>query len=131
MALELGLSFSQQQMSSMLHISIVTAAYTHMLTNEIVCTFTGIFDGLFFNRADDLYPINRDLSHLETLHLRYFTPREVANLLGFPPQFSFPDTLTNRQRYALLGNSLSVIVVAKLVQHVLTHSGWWDGLAHR
>ncbi|XP_030406306.1 tRNA (cytosine(38)-C(5))-methyltransferase isoform X3 [Gopherus evgoodei] len=55
------------------------------------------------------------LMKLSTLKLRYFTPREVANLHGFPPEFGFPDKITMKQRYRLLGNSLNVRVVAKLI----------------
>ncbi|XP_024049091.1 tRNA (cytosine(38)-C(5))-methyltransferase isoform X2 [Terrapene carolina triunguis] len=55
------------------------------------------------------------LMKLSTLKLRYFTPREIANLHGFPPEFGFPDKITMKQRYRLLGNSLNVHVVAKLV----------------
>ena len=52
------------------------------------------------------------------LNLRYFTPREVANLHTFPQRFSFPADVTRRQRYACLGNSLSVEVVAALLQYL-------------
>jgi tRNA (cytosine38-C5)-methyltransferase len=51
--------------------------------------------------------------------LRYLTPREVARLHGFPESFAFPDSVTRLQRYALLGNSLSVDVVAPLLSHLL------------
>lgn len=57
---------------------------------------------------------------LEQLHLRYFTPREVANLHSFPSSFSFPPHVTIKQQYALLGNSLSVAVVADLLTYLLT-----------
>merc|ERR1711860_401362 len=53
------------------------------------------------------------------LGLRYFTPREVANLLCFPPQFAWPDDLSNIQLYRCLGNSLSVAVVARLLRLML------------
>ncbi|XP_051119554.1 tRNA (cytosine(38)-C(5))-methyltransferase 2 isoform X4 [Andrographis paniculata] len=53
-------------------------------------------------------------SSLSELQLRYFTPREVANLHSFPGKFQFPEHVSLRQRYALLGNSLSVGVVAPL-----------------
>lgn len=53
------------------------------------------------------------------LGLRYFTPREVANFHSFPADFSFPSHVTLRQRYALLGNSLSVAVVADLLRYLL------------
>nr|SVE75271.1 EOG090X0A4V [Daphnia dolichocephala] len=60
-----------------------------------------------------------DIAHLKTLQLRYFTPREIANLLGFPAQFSFPDTISLRARYRLLGNSLNVFVVSRLLKLLL------------
>ncbi|KAM7275844.1 hypothetical protein ACFE04_017710 [Oxalis oulophora] len=52
--------------------------------------------------------------------LRYFTPREVANLHCFPTDFEFPEHVTLRQRYALLGNGLSVAVVAPLLGYLFT-----------
>jgi tRNA (cytosine38-C5)-methyltransferase len=51
--------------------------------------------------------------------LRYLTPSEIARLHGFPDQLVFPDHVTRLQRYALLGNSLSVDVVARLLEHLL------------
>ena len=53
--------------------------------------------------------------------MRYFTPREVAALHGFPPSFGFPPHVTRLQAYALLGNSLSVDVVASLLEWLLPH----------
>ncbi|XP_042494498.1 tRNA (cytosine(38)-C(5))-methyltransferase 2 [Macadamia integrifolia] len=50
--------------------------------------------------------------------LRYFTPREVANLHSFPEIFQFPQHIGLKQRYALLGNSLSVAVVAPLLRYL-------------
>ncbi|XP_017983314.1 PREDICTED: DNA (cytosine-5)-methyltransferase [Theobroma cacao] len=50
--------------------------------------------------------------------LRYFTPREVANLHSFPEDFQFPKHISLRQRYAMLGNSLSAAVVAPLLQYL-------------
>ncbi|KAK9274064.1 hypothetical protein L1049_018878 [Liquidambar formosana] len=58
------------------------------------------------------------LSSLKEQCLRYFTPREVANLHSFPEDFQFPQDISLRQRYALLGNSLSVAVVAPLLQYL-------------
>ncbi|CAJ0965088.1 unnamed protein product [Ranitomeya imitator] len=62
------------------------------------------------------------LAKLSTLKLRYFTPREIANLHGFPAQFDFPDKITTKQRYRLLGNSLNVHVVAKLISLLLQNT---------
>ncbi|XP_073285345.1 tRNA (cytosine(38)-C(5))-methyltransferase 2 isoform X5 [Primulina huaijiensis] len=59
--------------------------------------------------------VKDQISSLQDLSLRYFTPREVANLHSFPEDFKFPPHVSLRQRYALLGNSLSVGVVAQLL----------------
>ncbi|XP_044784026.1 tRNA (cytosine(38)-C(5))-methyltransferase isoform X3 [Bubalus bubalis] len=56
------------------------------------------------------------IMRLSMLQLRFFTPKEIANLLGFPPEFGFPEMTTIKQRYRLLGNSLNVHVVAKLIK---------------
>jgi len=42
---------------------------------------------------------------------RRFTPREVASLLGFPSLFQFPEELSPRRLWHLLGNSLSLPAV--------------------
>ncbi|XP_028289355.1 tRNA (cytosine(38)-C(5))-methyltransferase isoform X1 [Parambassis ranga] len=56
------------------------------------------------------------VQQLSKLKLRYFTPREVANLMGFPQSFSFPAQISTIQQYRVLGNSLNVVVVARLLQ---------------
>ena len=67
--------------------------------------------------------VGRDLESsgqcLRGLNLRYFTPREVANLMCFPQWFGFPLSLTDRQCYKALGNSLNVKVVSMLIKHLL------------
>ncbi|NXD11892.1 TRDMT methyltransferase, partial [Nothocercus nigrocapillus] len=67
----------------------------------------------------EMIPEEEKLMKLSTLKLRYFTPREIANLHGFPPEFGFPAKVTIKQRYRLLGNSLNVHVVAKLISFLL------------
>lgn len=52
--------------------------------------------------------------------LRYFSPREIANLMGFPAEFNFPAAITRRQAYRLLGNSLNVTVVSSLLDLLLS-----------
>ncbi|XP_026460232.1 DNA (cytosine-5)-methyltransferase-like [Papaver somniferum] len=60
------------------------------------------------------------LSPLSEQGLRYFTPREVANLHSFPENFHFPEHISLKQRYALLGNSLSVAVVSPLLRYLFS-----------
>eukprot|EP00731_Ephydatia_muelleri_P021542 Em0014g133a len=55
---------------------------------------------------------------LAPLKLRYFTPREVANLMCFPRTFSFPPSATVQQCYRVLGNSLNIRVVAALMNYL-------------
>ncbi|XP_070784274.1 tRNA (cytosine(38)-C(5))-methyltransferase isoform X3 [Enoplosus armatus] len=77
------------------------------------CTETemeSVFRGL------DQYSEEERLQRLSKLKLRYFTPREVANLMGFPQSFCFPEQIPLKQQYRVLGNSLNVVVVARLLQ---------------
>lgn len=52
---------------------------------------------------------------LERLQLRYFTPREVSRLMCFPEEFAFPEHIVRKQKYRLLGNSINVHVVSRLI----------------
>ena len=53
-----------------------------------------------------------------TNRLRYFTPNEILKLLGFPSGYVFHESISLKKSYALLGNSLHVGTVARLL-HVL------------
>jgi tRNA (cytosine38-C5)-methyltransferase len=53
--------------------------------------------------------------------LRYFTPTEIARLLGFPSSHTFHESVSLKKKYALLGNSLHVGTVARLL-HILLSS---------
>ncbi|TWT66405.1 DNA cytosine methyltransferase [Allorhodopirellula solitaria] len=48
--------------------------------------------------------------------VRRFSPTEVARLLGFSPQFRFPDRIGVRRRWKMLGNSVSVFVVRAVLE---------------
>jgi DNA (cytosine-5)-methyltransferase 1 len=47
---------------------------------------------------------------------RYFAPLEILKLLGFDQTYQFPENLTNRQKWNLSGNSLSVDVVREILR---------------
>ncbi|XP_055615602.1 tRNA (cytosine(38)-C(5))-methyltransferase [Toxorhynchites rutilus septentrionalis] len=55
---------------------------------------------------------------LKTLKVRYFTPQEVAKLMSFPEDFSFPTGATDKQCYRVLGNSINVLVVSSLFDEI-------------
>ena len=50
------------------------------------------------------------------LGLRYFTPTEIARLMGFPSTVRHPAQATPKQLRKLYGNSLNVRVVAILMK---------------
>jgi tRNA (cytosine38-C5)-methyltransferase len=59
------------------------------------------------------------LTCLHHLQLRYFSPREVGNLMGFPASFGFPETMSLKQKYRTLGNSINVLVVGELMKYLV------------
>lgn len=47
--------------------------------------------------------------------IRLFEPNEIASLMGFNNKFIFPNELTKRQSYKLIGNSLSVYALKAIL----------------
>ncbi|NXO79205.1 TRDMT methyltransferase, partial [Sitta europaea] len=97
-----------------------TKGYGHYVegTGSVLQTAVDVQLESVFKHIDKL-PEGEKLMKLSTLRLRYFTPREIANLHGFPSEFGFPEKVTVKQCYRLLGNSLNVHVVAKLISILL------------
>ncbi|XP_052863673.1 tRNA (cytosine(38)-C(5))-methyltransferase [Anopheles cruzii] len=97
-----------------------TKAYTHYAEG------TGsVFSPLAKQDFDNIYQsATNAVEHdekcalLRTLRVRYFTPQEVARLMSFPEYFCFPDAVTVKQRYRLLGNSVNVHVVGFLLEEL-------------
>lgn len=56
------------------------------------------------------------LNLLKSLNFRFFTPREVCRLMCFPETFIFPNSITDRKKYMLLGNSINVKIVSELIK---------------
>ncbi|NLC71311.1 MAG: DNA methyltransferase [Desulfuromonadaceae bacterium] len=54
--------------------------------------------------------------------VRHFAPHEIARLLGFPVSFRFPEKLSLRKRWKLLGNSLSVCAVREVLNGFSVHA---------
>lgn len=51
--------------------------------------------------------------------VRRFSPQELLRLFGFPPDFTFPPSISLPNQYKLIGNSINVSVVAKLLRELL------------
>ncbi|NXU74012.1 TRDMT methyltransferase, partial [Oreotrochilus melanogaster] len=97
-----------------------TKGYGHYVegTGSVLQTAVDVQLESVFKYIEEL-PEEEKLMKLSRLKLRYFTPREIANLHGFPLEFGFPDKVTTKQCYRLLGNSLNVHVVSKLISLLL------------
>ena len=55
-------------------------------------------------------------STLDFSKLRYFSGTEMALLMGFSSEFSFPLEITLKQQWKLIGNSLNVRIASKVVE---------------
>ncbi len=56
---------------------------------------------------------------LDDFGIRKLTPEECVGFQGFPAEFSFPDDISNASKYKQAGNSVSVPVVARIVENML------------
>nr|XP_023020127.1 tRNA (cytosine-5-)-methyltransferase [Leptinotarsa decemlineata] len=72
-------------------------------------------------KSSDLNSDSR-LELLKSLQLRFFTPKEICRLMCFPDEFQFPDSLSDRRKYMVLGNSINIKVVSELIK-ILNSSG--------
>lgn len=52
--------------------------------------------------------------------LRYLSGKELLRIFCFPSEFKMPGTLTNRQQYGLIGNSLNVRVVGEVIKFCMS-----------
>lgn len=60
----------------------------------------------------------KNLESLKMLQLRFFTPKEICRLMCFPESFNFPNSVPDKKKYAVLGNSINVKVVANLIKYL-------------
>lgn len=96
-----------------------TKAYTRYVegTGSVFCPFSDEIVTEKFSESKKYEDnLERKAEILASLKLRYFTPREVARLMSFPETFNFPKTSSKKQMYRLLGNSINVHVVSKLIK---------------
>jgi site-specific DNA-cytosine methylase len=61
--------------------------------------------------------------------VRRFSPTEVLRLLGFPPRWRFPETLSTSQRWELAGNSLSLDTLRVVLGPLLSGGERGEGVS--
>lgn len=96
-----------------------TKAYTHYAegTGSVYCPLGKDAVDKCSSQLQLLLDEKNSIDLLNALQLRYFTPSEVTRLMCFPEtEFSFPEKISNKSRYRLLGNSVNVLVVSELIK---------------
>jgi tRNA (cytosine38-C5)-methyltransferase len=98
-----------------------TRAYGHYAEGTGSVLFEGDWAQLdeAYAKARSATSTEEKVEWLKKLRLRYFSPKEMANLMGFPPKFEFPSDLSRKQLSRVVGNSVSVLVVSRLLHHFL------------
>ncbi|KAG8191010.1 hypothetical protein JTE90_010868 [Oedothorax gibbosus] len=84
-------------------------------TGSILLPIEDIEEKAVFDLVCQSEDKKEQLHLLKQLRLRYFTPKEIANLMCFPNKFDFPPNVNRKQQYKSLGNSLNIFVVASLL----------------
>ncbi|XP_028029127.1 tRNA (cytosine(38)-C(5))-methyltransferase [Bombyx mandarina] len=96
-----------------------TKAYTHYVEGTgSVFTETSYDIVQKYLKLANYFEVGSDefLQTLKKLKLRFFTSKEILRLMSFPSEYSFPTTVTRKQCYRLLGNSVNVKVISELLQ---------------
>ncbi|XP_012057662.1 PREDICTED: tRNA (cytosine(38)-C(5))-methyltransferase [Atta cephalotes] len=85
-------------------------------TGSVYCPFTDeIIKSKYNEIANYENDSNKQMQILSDLKLRFFSPKEICRLMCFPEDFHFPEHTTDRQKYRLLGNSINIHVVSRLI----------------
>ncbi|XP_046968768.1 tRNA (cytosine(38)-C(5))-methyltransferase [Vanessa cardui] len=96
-----------------------TKAYTHYVEG------TGsVFTNATPEEVEECYKVAKTFDDksddfvdtIKQLKLRFFTPKEVLALMSFSKNYKFPETITTKQCYRLLGNSVNVKVITELLK---------------
>lgn len=96
-----------------------TKAYGRYLegTGSVYCEHSKNEANEIFSQISEMdLTSEKYLQLLRALRLRFFTPKEICRLMCFPESFNFPENISVKQKYMLLGNSVNVKVVSELIK---------------
>jgi tRNA (cytosine38-C5)-methyltransferase len=71
--------------------------------------------GSILNVGDGKLDGDENTINVSSSSVRFFSPKEIANLHCFPNEFEFPEGLSTVQKWRLIGNSLNVLIVSVLI----------------
>lgn len=112
------------QMNEELDVIIIVLHHHFCCNSHSAMQTTAVFD-MFLEAQSQGDP--EAVQILAPLRLRYFTPSELLRIFGFnafrsddvaEDEFLWPANLTAKTRYKLIGNSVNVCVVTKLLDYL-------------
>lgn len=62
---------------------------------------------------------NVPLIRTDSGRIRKLTPKECFNLQGFPPEYAFPEKMSNTRLYKQAGNSVVVSVIQRIAENIM------------
>lgn len=80
--------------------------------SSYLCGTGSVYSSLSEENFKQIISENDNLEVLKSLKLRFFTPEEIAKFMCFPVS-DFP--VNSKKAYQLLGNSINVYVVSRLL----------------
>ena len=110
---------SKEILSKKSCLSMDIALLRNYSTNCFTKSYTKLFKGTgsILLLEEKLYKEN--LNPIDLLgYIRFFTPKEILKFLCFNDSFAFPDNLSDKSKYKLLGNSVNVKVVNILMNYL-------------
>lgn len=116
-------SGSVLQMNEELDVSSHTGSYLNDAKSITFIQTTETFD-VFLAAQKEGRP--NAVRMLEPLRLRYFSPSELLRIFSFGPctadgdlDFIWPTSISTKTKYKLIGNSVNVTVVTRLIEYLL------------
>lgn len=103
-----------------------TKGYGHYAegTGSVYCPFTDEIIRLKYHEVgNNENDSGKQMQILSDLKLRFFSPKEICQLMCFPEDFHFPKHITDKQKYRLLGNSINIHVVSRLINLLCIDNG--------
>jgi len=99
-------------------------SYVENETRQSFC-FTGHYGKVMHKSSGSLLhmrsdkPLDRDNPEASFGDVRFFSPKEILNLLGFPASYQVPVDMALKHRYKCVGNSIAVTVCSELLEVLL------------